>query len=91
MISGISASVSGLLTFGNKLSNTAHNIANSNADGYKAKVATITEDDKGLPKVNLVKSNTSGALVEEYGVTRETFQCRSCSGIPSDDDRAAWV
>jgi len=82
MISEISASISGLLTFGNKLSNTAHNIANSNTDGYKTKVATITEDDKGLPKVNLVKSNTSGALVEEYGVTRETSNVDLAAEFP---------
>ncbi|HVN96067.1 MAG TPA: flagellar basal body rod C-terminal domain-containing protein [Syntrophorhabdaceae bacterium] len=72
MISGISASISGLTAFGDTLSNAAHNIANSNTDGYKAKIATITDDEKELPKVNLMTSNTSGALIEQYGVTRET-------------------
>jgi flagellar hook protein FlgE len=71
-ITGISASLSGLSAFGKKLSNTAHNIANSNTDGYKKTVATITEDGQRLPQVNLMQSNSPGAFVQEEGLLKET-------------------
>lgn len=72
MITGISASISGLLAFGKKLSNTAHNVANSNTNGFKKTVATITEDGNRLPQVNLIQSNTPGAFIQEDGLLKET-------------------
>jgi flagellar basal-body rod protein FlgC len=72
MITGVSASISGLLAFGKKLSNTAHNVANSNTNGYKRTVATITEDSNRLPRVNLTQSDTPGALIQEEGLLKET-------------------
>ena len=72
MISGISSSIAGLLVYGKKLSNTAHNVANSNTNGYKKTVATITEDGQRLPQVNLMQSNSPGAFVQEEGLLKET-------------------
>jgi flagellar basal body rod protein FlgG len=72
MISGISSSLSALYAFGAKLSNTAHNVANSNTNGYKKTVSTISEDNQGLPKVNLMKSNDPGAFIENEGLLTET-------------------
>ena len=72
MITGISASIAGLLAFGKKLSNTAHNVANSNTNGYKKTISTITEDSQNLPKVNLMKSNAPGAIIQNEGLLAET-------------------
>ena len=70
MISGLSASVSGLWVFVRKLENAARNIANSDTDGYKSKKATIVEDEAGLPTLDV--DNTPGALFQEAdGVMRE--------------------
>src|SRR5512133_2690319 len=72
MISGVSASLSALYAFGNKLSNTGHNVANVNTNGYKKTVATITEDENRLPRVNLMQSHQPGAIVMEDGLLKET-------------------
>lgn len=72
MISGISASLSGLSAFGNMLSNAAHNVANVNTDGFKKTVATITEGTQGLPQVTLARSDSPGTLVDEQGQMKET-------------------
>ncbi|MBA4391427.1 MAG: flagellar biosynthesis protein FlgC [Syntrophus sp. (in: bacteria)] len=72
MMTGISASISALYTFGAKLSNVANNVANSNTNGYKKTVSTITEDDQKLPRVNLMKSNAPGALIQDEGLFIET-------------------
>ncbi len=72
MISGISASISALNAFGTKLSNVAHNVANSNTNGYKKTVSTIAEDSQNLPKVNLMKSNAPGAIIQDEGLLTET-------------------
>lgn len=72
MISGISSSISALFAFGAKLANTANNVANVNTDGYKKTVSSIAEDDKQLPKVNLMQSDSPGALVEVEGLLKET-------------------
>ena len=72
MINGLSASVSGLWVFVRKLENAARNIANSNADGYKSKRATIVEDDAGLPTTNITVDETPGASFQDAdGVVRE--------------------
>jgi flagellar basal-body rod protein FlgC len=72
MISGLSASVSGLWVFVRKLENAARNIANSNTDGYKSKRATIVEDEAGLPTIHTTVSETPGASFEDAdGVLRE--------------------
>jgi flagellar basal body rod protein FlgG len=65
MISGISASLSGLNVFGKKLSNTANNIANSNTSGYKKTESVITQDGLGLPELSLKRVDTPGPLVTE--------------------------
>ncbi|HEX2966083.1 MAG TPA: flagellar basal body rod C-terminal domain-containing protein [Syntrophorhabdaceae bacterium] len=72
MVNGISASLSALYAFGNKLSNTAHNVANVNTNGYKKTVATITEDSNSLPQVNLMQSDQPGAIILEDGLLKET-------------------
>jgi flagellar basal-body rod protein FlgC len=73
MISGLSASVSGLWVFVRKLENAARNIANSNTDGYKSKKATIVEDNAGLPTVNITVDDSPGAsFLDADGVSRET-------------------
>lgn len=71
MVSGISASLAALFAFGKKLSNTAHNVANVNTDGYKKWVATITEDGQGLPEVTLLRSDSPGPLIVEEDGVRE--------------------
>lgn len=72
MISGLSASVSGLWVFVRKLENAARNIANSNTDGYKSKRATIVEDEAGLPSINTIVDETSGPSFQDAdGVVRE--------------------
>jgi flagellar basal-body rod protein FlgC len=65
MISGISASLSGLDVFGKKLSNSANNIANSNTSGYKKTESVIIEDGVGLPKLSLKRIDTPGPLLLE--------------------------
>jgi flagellar basal-body rod protein FlgC len=72
MISGTSASLAALFTFGRKLSSNAGNISNVNTDGYKKKVSTIVENNQGLPDLSVTESDSPGALVEEAGVMRET-------------------
>ena len=72
MIDGISAAISALYAFGSKLSNVAGNVANVNTDGYKKTVSTITEGKGGLPEVNLMQSDTPGALVLDEGLFKET-------------------
>jgi len=72
MISGLSASVSGLWVFVRKLENAARNIANSNTDEYKSKKATIVEDEAGLPSINTTVDETPGASFQDAdGVVRE--------------------
>ena len=65
MISGISASLSGLNAFGKKLSNAANNIANSNTSGYKKTESIIAEDGVGLPELSLKRIDTPGPLLQE--------------------------
>jgi len=72
MISGISASLSALFAFGTKLSGIAHNVANSDTNGFKKTTATIKEDSLGLPQVNLMKSDSPGAIVQVEGLLKET-------------------
>lgn len=72
MISGTSASIAALLTFGKKLSSTAGNVANVNTDGYKKRVSTIVEGGERLPELSVRESDSPGALVDEAGVMRET-------------------
>jgi len=73
MISGLSASVSGLWMFVRKLENAARNIANSNTDSYKSKKVAITEGDSGQPAVNNTVENTPCASVQDSdGVFQET-------------------
>ncbi len=72
MITGISSSISALYAFGAKLSNVAHNVANANTNGYKKTVSTITEDSQNLPKVNLMKPNAPGAIIQDEGLMVET-------------------
>jgi flagellar basal-body rod protein FlgC len=71
MITGISASITALGAFGNKLSHVAHNVANVNTDGYRKTVATITENEQNLPEVTTTRPDTPGPIIDEYGVTRE--------------------
>jgi flagellar basal body rod protein FlgG len=73
MISGLSASASGLWIFVRKLENAARNIANSRAGGYISKKAAIVEDEVGLPKLNITVDDTAGASFQDAdGVVRET-------------------
>lgn len=73
MISGLSASVSGLWVFVRKLENAARNIANCNTDGYKSKRATIVEAEAGLPTINATVDDAPGAIFQDAdGVLTET-------------------
>ncbi len=71
MITGVSASLTALNAFGNKLSYVAHNVANVNTDGFKKTVATITENGQSLPEVTTTRPDTPGPIIDEYGITRE--------------------
>lgn len=72
MISGISASLSGLNVFGKKLSSAANNVANSNTSGYKKTESIISEDGVGLPELSLKRIDTPGPLLQESdGTVRE--------------------
>jgi flagellar basal-body rod protein FlgC len=82
MISGINSSLAALFTFGKMLSNTAGNVANVNTDGYKKTVGTIEEDGEGLPELDLSKSDSPGALVQEDGVTTETSNVDLLEELP---------
>ncbi len=82
MISGTSASLAALFTFGGKLSNIAGNVANVNTNGYKKTVSTITEDNQGLPELDLKKSDSPGALVQENGVMTETSNVDLLEELP---------
>jgi flagellar basal body rod protein FlgG len=78
MISGLSASVSGLWVFVRKLENAARNIANSNTEGYKGKKATIVEDEASLPAMDITVDNTPGVPFQDAdGVMRETSNVES--------------
>jgi flagellar hook protein FlgE len=78
MISGLSASVSGLWVFVRKLENAARNIANSNTDGYKSRKAIIVQDEAGLPTVEITVDNTPGVPFQDAdGVMRETSNVES--------------
>jgi flagellar basal-body rod protein FlgC len=73
MISGLSATVSGLWVFVRKLENAARNISNSNTDGYKSKKATIVEDETCSPTLNITVDEKPGESFQDAdGVTRET-------------------
>jgi flagellar basal body rod protein FlgG len=72
MISGVSASLSALFAFGNRLNSAARNVANCNTDGYKRTDTTISQGESGLPEVEAVQSDSPGAFVEEGGLMRET-------------------
>jgi flagellar basal body rod protein FlgG len=82
MIHGISASLAGLLAYGAQLANAAHNVANVNTDGYKKTVATVSEDDAGLPKVNLMWSNSPGPMLQMDGLLKETSNVNLAEEIP---------
>ena len=72
MINGIGASISALYAFGRKLSNTGHNVSNINTNGYKKRIAVITEDGNKLPQVNIMQSVQPGMVVLEDGLLKET-------------------
>jgi flagellar hook protein FlgE len=83
MISGISASLSGLWAFTGTLSNAAGNIANVNTDGYKKATATIVEDKKGLPGVSVERRDTPGPIVQETdGSLRELSNVELAEEFP---------
>jgi flagellar basal body rod protein FlgG len=81
-INGISASLAGLSAYGAQLANIAHNVANVNSDGYKKTVATVKEDDAGLPKVNLTKSDSPGPIIQLDGLPREMSNVNLAEEIP---------
>jgi flagellar basal body rod protein FlgG len=81
-INGISASLAALSAYGAQIANAAHNVANVNTDGYKKTVATVSEDDAGLPKVNLVKSSSPGPMIQVDGLSRETSNVNLAEEIP---------
>ena len=65
MVSGIGASLAGLVAFEKKVSAAANNIANSNTVGYKKTESVITEDESNLPELSLKQVDTPGPLVQE--------------------------
>ncbi len=81
-INGISASSAGLFAYGARLANSAGNVANVNTNGYKKTVATVSEDGAGLPKVNMMKSNTPGPIVEADGLQKELSNVNTAEELP---------
>jgi flagellar basal body rod protein FlgG len=81
-INGISASSAGLLAYGVQLANAAHNVANVNSDGYKKTVATVSEDNAGLPKVDLMKFSSPGPMIQVEGLLKETSNVNLAEEIP---------
>lgn len=53
MISPISSALSALNAAGKKLGNSAHNVANSNTDGYKASRVLLSEENSGGVTANI--------------------------------------
>ena len=82
MISGINSSLAALFTFGNKLSVTAGNVANVNTNGYKKRVATISNDSTEQPQLDVRTSNEPGALIQEDGLMRETSNVDLAEELP---------
>jgi len=65
MISGLSASVSGLWVFVRKLENAARTLANCTSDSSKSKKMTVVVDDSEMPASAITVDNTSGPPVQE--------------------------
>ena len=53
-------SVAGINAFMRKMDVTAHNIANSNTDNFKRRIAHIGQDKNGLPETNVTIDKTPG-------------------------------
>lgn len=69
MISGLSASVSGLWVFVRKLENAARNLANGTSDSYKNKKMKIIEDDSGMPTGVITVDTAPGVPVQDSDET----------------------
>ncbi|MGA1868021.1 MAG: flagellar basal body rod protein FlgC [bacterium] len=66
MLKSISSALSGLIGFQRKFNSTAHNIANSNTDGYKTTRVTLEEGVPDGVKVTIHKTETLGPIVYEH-------------------------
>jgi len=82
MVSGINSTLAALFTFGNKLANTAGNIANANTDGYKKRVAIINDDSANQPQLDVSTSNEPGALIQVDGVLTQTSNVDLSEELP---------
>ena len=74
--------MAGLAAYRAQFANSAHNIANVNTDGYKKTVATVSEDAAGLPKANLIKSDSQGPIIQVYGLLKETSNVNLAEELP---------
>lgn len=54
------SSIAGINAFLTKMDVAANNIANINTDNFKRRVAEITQDKNGHPKVNITIDKTTG-------------------------------
>jgi len=54
------SSVAGINAFFDKMNVTANNIANINTDNYKRRIANITQDKNGQPKLETTIDKTPG-------------------------------
>jgi flagellar basal body rod protein FlgG len=64
METGISMSIAGITAFGRQLETIASNTANVNTDGYKAKKATIVENNQGVPELTVTINKTAGIPIQ---------------------------
>ncbi len=72
MISPLYSAVSGINAAFKKQSASAHNVANSNTDGYKSLVASAQENENGGVKVTISKNTEPGAVYDNgYGKVAE--------------------
>lgn len=54
------SSIAGINAFFDKMNVTANNIANINTDNFKRRIAEITQDKNGQPKIDITIDKTPG-------------------------------
>ncbi len=75
MISGVSASLSGLLAYGTRLANNGNNIANMNTEGFKKGRVLLSDVQPQGVRARHEKVNTPGPQVmEQAGNTAEMIE-----------------
>lgn len=67
MVSSVNSSVSAIHAASQQQAVSAHNVANSNTDGYKRAVATTEEDAHGGVNVSIRKDQTPAPVYQRRG------------------------